>query len=685
MEISQLEKTLLTICKNKNIPYENIIRAIECAKNAHQGQMRKSGEPYITHPLEVAILVADLDGSESMIIAAILHDTIEDTSISKEYIAKHYGKEICNLVLGCTKTSAVRVSGNEEELEKERLRNLFVALSSDPRVIVIKLADRLHNLRTIKALPEEKAKRIAVETLAIHSPLAHRLGLGSIKAELEDRSFEIADPDNYHKILDKINAMNDLHQVLAQASEELTEHLNKLSIKAEVHGRIKHNWSVFKKIQEYSLDLPELHDLLGLRVIVDKESDCYDALESLTLLWEVDNTRVKDYIKNPKENGYRSIHATSQIARGRKVEVQIRTKEMHREAEFGPASHWSYKNRAEKDAPWLKRLLDWEHQSESVSEYLEAVKRELNFRKDILVLTPGKDVHNLPEGSTVIDLAYAVHTKVGESAVGALINGERASLESVLQSGDTVEIIKGKRSGPSLDWLNFCITSKAKSSIRKYHQRKRRLELLTKGELILEKLVKSEGIVDENLHQHLSLKSKESLLEKLALGSITDLQIRKVLHKQKKLESLTKNITTRYRKDSSYTPAVLGVNLELVAVSKCCAPNPGDPIVAIPYTGIIKVHNKNCQQIPTISERSLEAYWVKKGYHLEKLTLKVDNRFGILAEIASRIHAVGGELKRADFNNGYLILILEITLEQRGLIKMALKLSSGVDAVEFNK
>ena len=693
MSISNLKNNLIKICEGKNLPTLKIIKALNYAEKAHSLQYRKSGELYISHPIEVAILVADLDGNESMIQAALLHDTIEDTDVTEEDILNLFGREVCTLVLGCTKTSSVRISGNEEEIEKERLRNLFVALSADPRVVVIKLADRLHNLRTINFLSEEKAKRIAIETLAIHSPLAHRLGLGSLKAELEDRSFEIADPDNFQKISREINQIDGLHSELIKAKDILAKHLFDLDIKAEVQGRIKHKWSVYQKSIRYQTSPDKLHDLLGLRVIVDNIIDCYQVLDSISLLWDIENERLKDYIKNPKSNGYQSIHVTANN-KNKRLEIQIRTKQMHRECEYGPASHWSYKNNVYKDAPWLQRLLDWEHESETVSEYLEAVKRELRDRRDILILTPNQDVITLPEGSTVIDLAYAIHTKVGDSAVAAVVDGHNVALDRVLKNSEMVQIIKGRRNGPSLDWLNFAITSKAKSSIRKYHQKKRRIELQIKGEELLKAYSKSLGsdFSKIELYKLFYLKTQDNLLEKIAIGSITESQFKRIINKSFKEKNIIENYVEKEKptnKQRDLAPSVLGISNSMVILALCCKPNRGDEIRAITNTGKIKVHKDSCVHIEDLTyikpERLLDAYWISNNNRLEAVTLLTEQRFGLLAEIASRIHAIDGEIKKAEFNNNILSIIIELPKDKKNILNMSLKLVTGVKSIEFSK
>jgi len=460
-----------------------------------------------------------------------------------------------------------------------------------------------------------------------------------------------------------------------------------------VQGRIKHKWSVYQKSIRYQTTPDRLHDLLGLRVIVDDISTCYEVLDSLELLWNIESDRIKDYIVKPKLNGYQSIHITAN-SNDRRLEIQIRTKKMHRDCEYGPAAHWSYKNNVYKDAPWLQRLLDWEHESETVSEYLEAVKRELRDRRDILILTPNKDVITLPEGATVIDLAYAIHTKVGDSAIGAIIDGSNSPLDRVLLNGETVQIIKGKRTGPSLDWLNFTITSKAKSCIRKYHHKKRRIELHIKGEELLKSFCKSLNIDYNNLELYklFYLKSQENLLEKIAVGSISEAQFKRVVNKSQKEKINFENIIIKEKstsKLSNLIPSVLGVSNTLVLLALCCKPNKGDEIKAIASTGKIKVHKYNCIQIEELTylkpERLLDAYWIRSDNTLEGIKLLIEQRFGLLAEIASRVHAIGGEVKRAEINDNILSIIIELPKDERNILNMSLKLAPGVKSVEFNK
>lgn len=441
---------------------------------AHDGQFRKSGEPYITHPLAVATIVAGVGAQPATVIAAVLHDTVEDTAVTLEDVRERFGPQVEVLVDGATKVAAVR-GDDPDRLEAARLRKLFVALAADPRVVTIKLADRLHNLRTIGSLPTLKAARIGRETLAVHGPLAHRLGFARMKAELEDRAFAVAHADAFLELRAELANRPHLEATLAEAMTRLAAHLHDTTPGGhEVTGRIKHLWSIYRKTAANGRDLESLHDLIGVRVIVEDVEDCYRVLGLVHALWEPVPERFKDYIARPKFNAYRSLHTTVLLASGsaqRMVEVQVRTRQMHTDAEHGSAAHHAYKHGTGAEPQWLSRVLAW-HDADD-SEYLSAVAGELTA-EEIWVLTPRGDVLSLPAGASVVDFAYAVHSEVGDRCSGARVNGAMVPLHTRLVSGNTVEIITRRTTGPSLDWLQWTVTARARQRIRAWHARARR-------------------------------------------------------------------------------------------------------------------------------------------------------------------------------------------------------------------
>jgi GTP pyrophosphokinase len=702
-----LQGRLLDICRRRNLDTQAVARACKFATQAHLGQFRKNGDPYVTHPVEVAHLVADLDGSLEMVIASLLHDTIEDTQVTAEDISRHFGSEVTNLVLGCTKTAQVRAQGDEESLQAERLRTLFVALADDPRVVVIKLADRLHNLRTIAALPEAKARRIALETLTIHSPLAHRLGLGSLKAELEDRAFAVADPNGFLEVEKALGGLVDLHERLAESRDRLVDHLDELGIAGSVSGRIKHRWSLYRKAVRHGLAPDHLHDLLGLRVVVDDENTCYEVLTAIRTLWSTEDDRTKDYIASPKINGYRSLHTVAHPDEHSRVEIQIRTHEMHRSAEFGPAAHWAYKDDATTEAPWLRRLLDWGHESASPAEYLEGVQRELDARRDVLLLTPAGDVVNLPDGATVIDFAYAVHTDVGNRAVGARVDGVQSSLDAVLRSGQTVEIITGRRDGPSLAWLEHATTSKARHAVRRHHERRRRALLREHGAGLVDRAWRDHANPDHEpetdlLLTELGVHDSNDLYQQTATGRITAQQLRRAIIRILAHQSEASNLRTAYPRQSIpgteglrrigtrsggelLVPAVVGLPGVAITLAGCCNPEPGCALEGVAHAGRVTMHRRGCPSALSLITldpgRTVEAYWVNTAWQLELLHLDATNRPGLLADLAIQVQSAGGELRRAVLLDHGAILVVAVAPRRASAILAALRLCSGIHGV----
>lgn len=456
-----------TIRKWSRADRKRILEAADAAQQAHLGQFRASGEPYVVHPILVAAIVASSGGDTATVIGALLHDTVEDTPVTLDDIERQFGPDVRNIVDGCTKVAEVRVSG-ADALEAARMRKLLVALARDTRVLVVKSADRLHNMRTIAHLPEAKQRRIGQETLALYGPLAGRVGLTHIKAELEDRAFAVADPQAYAAVQAELHTP-ELRQQLDSAMSTLSNHLRASGINGSLSGRIKMPWSAYRKAQSLGIPVHELHDLIGLRVIVPTVRDCYVALGAVHSLWGPAEGRFKDYIARPKFNRYQSLHSSVLGEAGTLIEVQIRTPVMHAEAEHGRAAHRSYKNADPDEPAWLRRLLD-DHDEED-GEYLHAVHRELSAEDEILISTPNGDTHILPAGATVIDFAYAVHTAVGNACTAGEVNGLLTPATAALHTGDRVHVLTGRDGPPPAEWLNYAVTRKARTGIKAARRR----------------------------------------------------------------------------------------------------------------------------------------------------------------------------------------------------------------------
>lgn len=491
MSFTELSKQLDTYCTPDDL--QLVERSFEFAKAAHTDQKRKSGEPYIEHPLSVANYLAKMHLDPATIAAALLHDVVEDTSVTIEEIAKEFGSDIANLVDGVSKLGKVRIRKDfsatihpDDKLEHtvfhsfsrqvEILRKMFIAMAKDIRVILIKLADRLHNLETLSAVDPDRQIRIARETLEIYAPIAHRLGIGEIKGRLEDLAFPYAYPKEYQRLQKMVgNKLAAKAQYLEKVKKVIQEELDKADVKGEINGRAKHLYSLFKKLEHYDYGLDQIYDLVALRIIVDNIEECYTVLGIIHKLWKPLPRRIKDYIAVPKPNGYQSLHTTVFCLDGQITEFQVRTRAMHEQAEYGVAAHWHYKShpKEEKAPPhpnpnelsWVQQLADWQNKFHNTQELAEALKFDL-FQDRIFVFTPKGDVHNLPSGASPIDFAFAIHTDIGLHCAGAKVNHKMVTLNHVLQNGDMVEIITSKKSSPKSDWLNFAKTSHARSMIK---------------------------------------------------------------------------------------------------------------------------------------------------------------------------------------------------------------------------
>ena len=592
-----------------------IAEAYAFALEAHKGQTRLSGEDYIQHPLHVAYILAELELDVVTIAAAILHDVVEDTSVTLEDIEAHFGEEITLLVDGVTKLSRIEYTSKEEQ-QVESLRKMFLAMAKDIRVIIIKLADRLHNMRTLSAQPKNKQKAKAKETLELFAPLAHRLGIFRIKWELEDRSLRYLKPDTYYDLVKKISMRRtEREEYINEVIAILEQELEKVEVKADISGRPKHFYSIYNKMVKEGKELNEIYDLIAVRVIVNNIKDCYGVLGIVHALWTPIPGRFKDYIAMPKPNMYQSLHTTVIGPRGEPFEVQIRTWEMHRTSEYGIAAHWKYKENLEGDKQfdqklaWLRQLLEWQRDMPDAKEFMESLKIDF-FSDRTYVFTPKGDVVELPAGSVPIDFAYKVHTHVGHECTGAKVNNRIVPLDYKLKTGDIVEILTSKGSGPSRDWVKIVQTSQAKNRIRHWFKQENRESHILKGREALEKEIAKQGLKNSDCFQNdrlleagkkFNLGKVDDVFAAVGDGSLTAQQIvTKIKDKYfpKEEQELPELTLTEGSGKSSAGISIKGVGDVMVRLSMCCNPIPGDEIVGYITRGRgVSIHRTDCPNI----------------------------------------------------------------------------------------
>ncbi|MGI6449758.1 MAG: RelA/SpoT family protein [Desulfitobacteriia bacterium] len=627
------EKIIHNNAQNNIAKIENAYRY---AEEAHRGQLRISGEEYIHHPLEVALILLDLEMDDSTIIAALLHDVVEDTELSLENLRKTFGDEVAGLVDGVTKLGRIEYQ-SKMEVQVENLRKMFLAMAKDIRVILIKLADRLHNMRTLKYQPEHKQKEIAQETLEIYAPLANRLGIFKIKWELEDIAFRFLKPQEYYDLVEGISLKRkEREEQINEVIEQLHAKLAEVGIEADIAGRPKHFYSIYRKMVTQNKDLSEIYDLTAVRVIVETVNDCYGALGIIHTLWKPIPGRFKDYIAMPKPNMYQSLHTTLIGTHGEPFEIQIRTWEMHRTAEYGIAAHWKYKegkkveDNFEQKLSWLRQLLEWQHDSRDAGEFMESLKVDL-FADTVFVFTPKGDVVELPADSCPIDFAYRVHTDVGHRCIGAKINGRIVPLETKLKNGDIVEILTSKApTGPSRDWVCLVKTSQAKNRIRQWFKKEKREENIARGREGLEREARKLGMEpttalrNENLlklAKTFNFNSIEDLYATLGDGAITFKRALSRLRDEVIKEEIEPSLyplpgEQKPSAKSSQGVRVKGVDNILVRFSRCCNPLPGDEIVGFITRGRgVSIHRTDCNELLGMTaeeqERLVEVEWEK--------------------------------------------------------------------------
>jgi len=608
-----------------------IEQAYALAREAHADQVRRSGEPYIAHPLGVAMILARLGLDDVTLASALLHDSVEDTRVTLEDVEAGFGPEVARIVDGVTKLDRLQFDSKEAQ-QAATLRKMLVAMAKDIRVLLIKLADRLHNMQTIASLPEAKQRRIAQESLDVYAPLAHRLGIAEVKWQLEDLAFAVLYPKRYAEIEQMVWTRSpEREERLRQVISQLRDTLADLDIHAQVQGRPKHYWSIYEKMVVRGKEFDEVQDLVGVRVIVDSVKDCYGALGSIHALWAPVLGRFKDYIAMPKFNLYQSLHTTVVGPQGKPVEVQIRTHEMHRRAEFGIAAHWGYKERSDAgDLAWLQRMADWQQDADDPSEFMETLKIDLE-QDEVFVFTPKGKVITLVAGSTPVDFAYAIHTEVGHRCIGARVNGRLVALDSALNSGDTVEIFTSKveGAGPSRDWLQFVRTPRARAKIRQWFSRERRVDAIETGRDELAKALRREGLPVQRLARSQALAAVatamhyadvDALHAAIGEGHVSAQAVaqrlqRELLGGEEQLPITTRRPPRGPKLDHRRT---VGVHVEglddvMVRLSRCCTPVPGDEIMGFVTRGRgVSVHRTDCANAAALAaqtHRFIEVEW----------------------------------------------------------------------------
>ena len=720
-----IEVTIEDIINKQKENYPNcndklIRKAYEYAKINHGDQCRKSGEPYMIHPVNVAYILANLELDDETLCAALLHDVVEDTPVTHEDIVNEFGEAIAEMVAGVTKLGTLRYTTAEEQ-QVENYRKMFLAMGKDIRVILIKLADRLHNMRTLKYLSRDRQIANAKETQDLYAPLANRLGIYSLKWELEDLSFKYLHPEEFHEIINGLDKKREERlKFLEKIQEDLQEEIKDEGIKADVTGRAKHIYSIYRKMQRDNKTLDQIYDLFALRILVDNVKDCYAVLGIVHEMYTPMPGRFKDYIAVPKKNMYQSIHTTLLGPKGTPFEVQIRTWDMHRTAEFGIAAHWAYKEASNKGSKksvvvtddklaWLRETLEWQKNTENPDEFLNTLKTEL-FEDEVYIFTPKGMIKVLPKGATPIDFAYSVHEQIGHKMVGCKINSKMMPIVTPLRNGDIVEIITSEQSkGPSRDWLKFVKSSSAKTRINQWFKRAQRSENIERGKELIEKEVKKLGIKYSDLVRPEWL---QLAIDRYKFGSVDDLyasigfggiSVNKLMARlldeyrkdhededfEEKIEELSKAKPTR-AKPSKTGVVVKGIDNCLVKLSKCCNPLPGDEIVGYITKGRgVSVHRTDCVNVKDLlneENRMIDVYWfddVNGSYKVE-IEILANDRSGLLKDIIKQVENAKVKLNGMNTRTtkeSIAIIDLSLEVENINILNKALSAFRNVESV----
>lgn len=695
-KLQKLENIINKVKKyNPDVDYQLIEKSFKLADKKHDGQFRKSGDPFIFHPLGVADIVTDMKLDTISIVCSILHDIIEDTDVELSHVKKEFGKSAAVIIDGLTKINKISFKTVEEE-QAENLRKMIIAMSEDIRIILIKLADRLHNMRTLDALSPKRQKIKAKETLDIFVPLAHRLGMSQLEGELEDLSFRYLYPKKFNEIVNMVEQKQKERETqINKTIDILNDKLRNFKIKAEITGRAKNFYSVYMKITKRGVIFDEIYDLTAVRVIVDDLKDCYGTLGIIHSLWKPIPGKFKDYIANPKFNLYQSLHTSVIGPGGKPIEIQIRTWSMHKTAEYGIAAHWKYKEGKIKDdkefeerISWLREMLQWQKELSDPKDFMESLRLDL-FHDEVFVFTPKGDVVRLPLGSTPIDFAYHIHTDVGHSCIGAMVNNRMVSLERPLRSGDIVEILTSKTIGkPSRDWLNIVKTARAKSKIKQWFRRREREEDRNTGRDLLSKNLRKQGLslqsVDQDILLEISQKfgfeNIDTLFSQIGAGKLSAYQVTtKIINAISKSvepeeETIKPGEIIKEEVERGYTKSVVVSGMEdlLIRLSRCCNPVPGDDIIGYITRGRgISVHRTDCPNIQNLSqdaERFIEVMWDLTKPSLFKVEIGIDaiDRINLLRDITEvisdyNLNITNIVVKRKESENEVTIrLILEI-------------------------
>lgn len=705
-----------------------IDKAYNFAKKSHGDQKRKSGEPYIIHPIHTALILADLELDKESIMAGLLHDVMEDTAATREIMIKEFGEEVTDLVDGVTKLTKLDYDVDKVEEQAENLRKMFLAMAKDIRVILIKLADRLHNMRTLMYMTPEKQKEKSKETMDIYAPIADRLGISKIKIELDDLALRYLEPEKYKELVDGVHErLEHREEFMSNLIAEVAGYIEKAGIKATIDGRVKHYFSIYKKMTMQHKTLDQIYDVFAVRIIVDSVMECYGALGIIHEKYTPVPGRFKDYIAMPKQNMYQSLHTTLIGPNGQPFEIQIRTYEMHKTAEYGIAAHWKYKenitgdgDNEEQKIAWLRQILEWQRDMSDNHEFINLLKDDLNmFSERVYCFTPNGDVKNLPSGSTPIDFAYSIHSAVGNKMVGARVNGKMVNIDYKLQNGDRVEIITSNNStGPSRDWLKVVQSTQAKNKINVWFKQQNKEENIVKGKELIEKYCKAKNInlseilkpaYMEKVRLKYSYKEWDSLIASIGHGGLKEGQIvNKLLDEYEKehkveitdddvLKDTNNNKANVPRKSNSKSGIIVeGMDDVAVRFSKCCSPVPGDEIVGFVTRGRgVSIHRTDCINIMNLPDiergRLIEASWAadegkQDGKYMTEIVIYANNRVGILTDLSRifterniDVNSINSRTSKSDIATITMTFAIQGTEELNSLIAKIRTIDSIID------